>query len=325
MNELPSVPGAGSVSLADEERVKEVLVASVLVMGLTTIVYTYLGGMAAVIWTDVIQLVIYLVGAGLAAVILLDRIPGGWAEVVRVGDAAGKFTLFDFTLSITKSYTFWSGVIGGAFLTTATHGTDQLMVQRYLCASSPRQARVALLTSGAVVFAQFTLFLLIGSMLYAYYSGHATAEMAGVTYGETLPSAPSTFRAGDAQVSLLIDTPRRRATPAPDTKVLAQFGDGSPVVTERTLGRGNVLGVHFGADVELEKNDNPALVAYLAGLVQQASRPAVVVPGEAPPESVIPGLRGSLQEGGEGDPFARGAAAPLRPDRRAAPRTRPGW
>ena len=158
-----------------------ILVASVLVMGITTIVYTYLGGMAAVIWTDVIQLVIYLVGAGVAAVILLERIPGGWDEVVRVGTAAGKFTVLDFTVSVTKSYTFWSGVIGGAFLTTATHGTDQLMVQRYLCASSPRQARVALLTSGAVVFAQFMLFLLIGSMLYVYYTGHATAEIAAFT------------------------------------------------------------------------------------------------------------------------------------------------
>jgi len=158
-----------------------IVVASVLVMGLTTIVYTYLGGMSAVIWTDVIQLVIYLVGAGVAAAILIDRIPGGWPEIVRAGGAAGKFTLFDFTVSLTKSYTFWSGVIGGAFLTTATHGTDQLMVQRYLCASSPRQARVALLSSGAVVFAQFMLFLLIGSMLYVFYTGHATSEMAAFT------------------------------------------------------------------------------------------------------------------------------------------------
>jgi len=165
-----------------------ILVASVLVMGITTIVYTYLGGMAAVIWTDVIQLVIYLVGAGVAAVILLERIPGGWDEVVRVGTAAGKFTVLDFTVSVTKSYTFWSGVIGGAFLTTATHGTDQLMVQRYLCATSSRQARVALLTSGAVVFAQFMLFLLIGSMLYVYYTGHATAEIAAFTFDGRIQS-----------------------------------------------------------------------------------------------------------------------------------------
>jgi SSS family transporter len=178
---MPGVDSAARSWVPGLDPTVTILVASVLVMGLTTIVYTYLGGMAAVIWTDVVQLVIYLVGAGVAAAILIDRIPGGWTEVVKAGTAAGKFTVFDFTVSVTKSYTFWSGVIGGAFLTTATHGTDQLMVQRYLCATSPRQARVALLTSGAVVFAQFTLFLLIGSMLYVYYTGHATTEIAAFT------------------------------------------------------------------------------------------------------------------------------------------------
>lgn len=158
-----------------------IMIVSVLVMGFATIVYTYLGGMAAVIWTDVIQLVIYLVGAVIAAWILLGKIPGGWNEVVQVGGAAGKFTWFDFSWTITKSYTFWSGVIGGAFLTTATHGTDQLMVQRYLCSSSAKQARVALLTSGAVIFFQFILFLLIGAMLYVYYTGHSPAEIASFT------------------------------------------------------------------------------------------------------------------------------------------------
>lgn len=158
-----------------------ILIVSVLVMGIATIVYTYLGGMTAVIWTDVIQLVIYLVGAVVAAWVLIDRTPGGWTEIVEVGTAAGKFTWFDFSSGMTKSYTFWSGVIGGAFLTTATHGTDQLMVQRYLCSNSTRQARVALLTSGALIFVQFMLFLLIGAMLYVFYTGHASAEIASFT------------------------------------------------------------------------------------------------------------------------------------------------
>jgi Na+/proline symporter len=95
--------------------------------------------------------------------------------------AAGKFTLFDFTLDITKSNTFWAGLIGGAFLTTATHGTDQLMVQRYLCGNSPQEARKALLVSGVVVFAQFALFLFIGAMLYVFYHGYAASEMAAFT------------------------------------------------------------------------------------------------------------------------------------------------
>ncbi|MFN7828754.1 MAG: sodium:solute symporter [Acidobacteriota bacterium] len=158
-----------------------ILIISVLVMGIATIIYTYLGGMTAVIWTDVIQLVIYLVGAVVAAWILIDRTPGGWGEIVEVGTAAGKFAWFDFSTGLTKSYTFWSGVIGGAFLTTATHGTDQLMVQRYLCSNSTRQARVALLTSGAVIFVQFLLFLLIGVMLYVFYTGHAPGEIASFT------------------------------------------------------------------------------------------------------------------------------------------------
>jgi SSS family transporter len=142
---------------------------SILIIGVVTIVYTYLGGMAAVIWTDVIQLVVYLVGAVVAAFVLLGKIPGGWNEVVAVGNEFHKLSVFDFTFELSRSYTFWSGVIGGAFLTTATHGTDQLMVQRYLCAKNQRQATLALLTSGVVIFAQFVLFLLIGIMLFVFY------------------------------------------------------------------------------------------------------------------------------------------------------------
>jgi Na+/proline symporter len=173
---MPGVEAAARAWLPWVHPALAVIILSVILMGITTIAYTYLGGMSAVIWTDVAQLVIYLAGAIVAAIILLDRIPGGWAEVVRVGSAAGKFTIVDFTWDITKSYTFWSGVIGGAFLTTATHGTDQLMVQRYLCGRSERDARLALLTSGVVVFVQFVLFLLIGVMLYVFYTAHAPQE-----------------------------------------------------------------------------------------------------------------------------------------------------
>jgi SSS family transporter len=154
------------------------MILSVLVIGLATMIYTYFGGMTAVIWTDVIQLTVYLVGATIAAVVLLGAIPGGWPEVRAVGGEAGRFRLFDFTVSLTRGYTFWSGVIGGAFLTTATHGTDQLMVQRYFCARTESDARKALLWSGVVVFAQFAMFLLIGVMLFVYYTQHAPGEVA---------------------------------------------------------------------------------------------------------------------------------------------------
>ncbi len=155
-----------------------IIMFSVLVMGIATIIFSYFGGIDAVIWTDVTQLGIYLIGAVVAAFILLGKIPGGLSEVISAGSAAGKFTFLDFTWSITKSNTFWSGLIGGAFLTTATHGTDQLMVQRYLCGDSPKDARKALLVSGVVVLAQFALFLFIGVMLYVFYTGYASAETA---------------------------------------------------------------------------------------------------------------------------------------------------
>lgn len=160
-----------------------VLIVSMIVMGIATIVYTFLGGMSAVIWTDVIQLAVYLAGAIVAAVILLDRIPGGWDEVMRVARTHGKFRVTDFTWNLGRDYTFWSGVIGGAFLTTATHGTDQLMVQRYLCSRSAQQARLALLSSGVVIFAQFVLFLLIGAMLFVFYAGPGASETAAFTIG----------------------------------------------------------------------------------------------------------------------------------------------
>jgi solute:Na+ symporter, SSS family len=158
-----------------------ILMMSVTVIGLATMAYTYYGGMTAVIWTDTMQLIVYLSGALIAAWVLLDEIPGGWAEVTAVGGDAGRFTLFDFTFSLTRSYTFWAGIIGGAFLTTATHGTDQMMVQRYLCARNEHDARKALLWSGVVVFVQFLLFLLIGVMLYVYYTQHAPGDIASFT------------------------------------------------------------------------------------------------------------------------------------------------
>lgn len=153
---------------------------AIVVLGVVTMVYTWLGGMRAVIWADVLQLGVYLAGAGAAAVLLWQSIPGGWETVVTTGHQHGKFQILDFTLDPGRSYTFWAGLIGGAFLTTATHGTDQLMVQRYLCARNARQAALALLGSGAMVLLQFTLFLGIGLLLFVFYdrAGTLPAEVA---------------------------------------------------------------------------------------------------------------------------------------------------
>jgi SSS family transporter len=142
---------------------------SILIVSLLTLFYTFEGGMRAVIWTDVIQLLLYLTGSAAAFFLLLHKIPGGWGEVTQVAaTAGGKLRIFNFTFSLTQSYTFWSGVLGGTFLTMASHGTDQTMVQRLLAARNERDSKTALLASGVIVFVQFALFLLIGVMLFVY-------------------------------------------------------------------------------------------------------------------------------------------------------------
>ncbi len=144
-----------------------------------TLLYTFEGGMKAVIWTDLVQLVLYLAGSVTAFWLLLERIPGGWTEVTRLSAAAGgKLTAFDFSFSLTQAYTFWAGMIGGTFLTLASHGTDQTIVQRLLAARNERDSRRAILASGLLVFVQFALFLLVGVMLYAY-GQHAPLEIPG--------------------------------------------------------------------------------------------------------------------------------------------------
>ena len=144
------------------------LVAIAIVTALT-LLYTLKGGLKAAIWTDVMQQTVYVAGTIVGLVTILHLVPGGWTTVREMAGHAGKFRVFDFTFDWTTKYTLWSGVIGGTFLTTASHGTDQLIVQRLLAARSERQAQVALLSSGVVVFFQFSLFLMIGAMLYVFY------------------------------------------------------------------------------------------------------------------------------------------------------------
>ena len=156
-------------------------VVSVCLIGGTTVAYTLLGGMRAVIWTDVIQLGVYTTGALIAALVVLSEIPGGWMEVINVAGPAGKLVSIDLTFDLTKSYTFWSGVIGGMFLAAGTHGTDQMFVQRYLCSRSPRDASRALIWSGVFVLIQFGLFLGIGLLLWVYYTVYSPDGLAAIT------------------------------------------------------------------------------------------------------------------------------------------------
>jgi SSS family transporter len=168
-----------------------IVIASIVLLGVVMIIFTYFGGMEAVIWVEVVQLGIYLVGAFMAGAVLIIAINGGWGQAISLGEQYQKFDLVDlgfrstsyaftapftskvlnFSLPIdfTKTYTLWAGLLGGCFLTMSTHGTDQYLVQRYLCTDKPRRAAAALLSSGAVVFGQFVGFLFIGVLLFAFY------------------------------------------------------------------------------------------------------------------------------------------------------------
>jgi solute:Na+ symporter, SSS family len=142
---------------------------AVMVVIALTIIYTLEGGMKAVIWTDVAQFLLYLAGSAVTLWLLLHRVPGGWTEVTQVAAAAGhKLQVFDFSFHWATKYTFWSGLIGGAFLTMASHGTDQTIVQRLLAARNQRDAGRALVASGVIVIVQFTVFLLIGVLLFVF-------------------------------------------------------------------------------------------------------------------------------------------------------------
>lgn len=147
---------------------------AVVAMGVSTVLYTYFGGIRAVIWTDFIQFAIYIVGAIVAFVLLLRALPGGWGQLVSASAAAGKLRFLDLSPDWSEPYTLWAGIVGGIFITLGSHGIDQLMVQRYFCARSLGDARRALVVGGFIVLAQFALFLVIGLGLFAFYQQFPT-------------------------------------------------------------------------------------------------------------------------------------------------------
>jgi solute:Na+ symporter, SSS family len=141
----------------------------VIVLGSAMIVYTMRGGASAVIWTDVVQMFIYIIGAVAVAIALLNRIDGGWPEVVRFANETGRFAWLNTSIDLSIPYTIWAGLAGGVALTLSTHGTDQFLVQRLLSAQTQQAASRGLILSGFIVFVQFVLFLVIGVMLARYY------------------------------------------------------------------------------------------------------------------------------------------------------------
>jgi SSS family transporter len=149
----------------------------ILVLAAAMILYTEEGGVKATIWTDVIQMFVYLAGAGLVLVTVSRVLPDGVGGALAAATAAGKLQVIDTSFDLSKTYTFWAGLIGGVFLTLATHGTDHYLVQRLLVARSEKAARTGLIVSGFVVLGQFAFFLFIGSLLWSYYGGQSFARV----------------------------------------------------------------------------------------------------------------------------------------------------
>jgi SSS family transporter len=161
-------------AFAGGERVS--MVAAILVLGALTVLYTWRGGMRAVVWTELLQAGVYILG-GTAAIVLIGHIaPGGWSSILHDASAAGKLRVIDLYTGFDRPQTLMAGLIGGAFLAMASHGADQLIVQRLLTARSLRDAQRALVGSGIAVFFQFTLFLMIGIGLWAVMQGRSFAS-----------------------------------------------------------------------------------------------------------------------------------------------------
>lgn len=162
----------------------------ILALGAAMILYTEEGGVIATIWTDSIQMFVYLFGAIVCFVAVASALPGGVLGAFEKAAAAGKLTFVNAAFDVHEPFTIWAGVVGGMFLTIATHGTDHYLVQRFLVAKSQRDAQIGLVLSGFLVFAQFALFLSLGILLWAFYEGRKFArgdEILPTFVGNELP------------------------------------------------------------------------------------------------------------------------------------------
>ena len=150
-------------------------IAAIILVALIALIYTYTGGIKGVIWVDALQMFIYIGGAVTAGIFLYNYLPDGWSSVLAAASDEFKFSVINtgFHLSLdeffNQPYTLLAGILGGAFLSMASHGTDQLIVQRLLATKNLRNAKKAVIGSGIIIVIQFSFFLIIGILLYAYY------------------------------------------------------------------------------------------------------------------------------------------------------------
>ncbi len=163
---------------------------AILILAVVALLYTTIGGVRGVIWVDAVQMLIYIGGALLAGIFLVIGFPGGWSEITRLASEGGKFTVINLGFGSgfwSQPYTLLGGLLGGAFLSMASHGTDQLVVQRVLSAKSLPASRKALIGSGVIIIFQFALFLVVGLLLYGHYRGATPAALGLARADEIFP------------------------------------------------------------------------------------------------------------------------------------------
>ena len=151
-----------------------ILAAILLFVGLS-LIYTYVGGVKAVIWTDAIQFLL-LAGGGLFALFYIPtRLTGGWSEAIHLASVNGKLDWFRGQFSLAAPFNIWMGLIGATFQVMSSHGADQLIVQRVLSCKSVADGRRSLILSAVIILPLFLLFLFVGVLLWAFYQQHAFA------------------------------------------------------------------------------------------------------------------------------------------------------
>ena len=143
---------------------------TIVLMAILSIAYTVFGGISAVIWTDVAQMIVLWLGALISAVAIYLQVPGGWSEILQVSSDAQLLDAFDFSFDLSVEYSIWAGIFGGFFLHAAYFGVDQSQIQRVLTSKSVKESQYSLIFTGFLLVPQMLLFLFIGVMLYAFYS-----------------------------------------------------------------------------------------------------------------------------------------------------------
>lgn len=154
-----------------------IYVVSIITIALITYSYTFLGGLKSVVWMEMVQLLIYITGAVAAIIIVSGELSGGLSGGIASASEAGKYEVFNISFEgglkgfFSRPYTLIASVLGGAFLSMASHGIDQLIVQRLLATGSRKASQKALITTGGIIIFQFALFLFLGSLLFVFYGG----------------------------------------------------------------------------------------------------------------------------------------------------------